>query len=617
MQCNFRRLAPSQIAIMAEVSSPIRATRAALVVGIALALGACATPPPSRVGLASNSPVAGAAVDGPPEVNLSGALLYQIMAAEVALQRGDTGSAYATYMSVARQTKDFRLARRAAEIALGARALPQALEATQYWFQLAPQSGEAAQATAMLLVASGRYDEALEPLSTQIKLAADPAAELARVQQLLARSPDRAAGMRLFEQLAKPLLADPKTAADAHLALARAAQLAGDRERAAREVRAALEARPDDERAVTQAAQWLAAPDGKEEPAGRKQALALLEGFVKRNPEAVDARMTYGRLLIADNQLAPARAQFDEVSSARRSRSMRCTRSACCRWTGRRRDRTRAATSSAICRRSSRSRTISARRIRRTSISRGSPKKTSAMTTRSNGSTASTTAPQFLNARIRKALLLGKMKRVDEGRRLLAETTPENPEERSQIIVAGGQLLREAKRYKESFDFLSAALARVPDDPGLLYDTAMAAEKVDRIDVMETHLRKLITIRPDDAQAYNALGYTFAERNAAPGRGQGADRTCSEDFPRRCLHPRLDGLGAFPPWRDARGAQSAGTRVRAAARGGGRGASGRSAVGDGRARARARSLARGDQAGRGQRHAARDAAPSQGQALKS
>jgi Flp pilus assembly protein TadD len=60
----------------------------------------------------------------------------------------------------------------------------------------------------------------------------------------------------------------------------------------------------------------------------------------------------------------------------------------------------------------------------------------------------------------------------------------------------------------------------VPEDPGLLYDTAMAAEKVDRIDVMETHLRKLITIRPDDAQAYNALGYTFAERNQRLGEAK-------------------------------------------------------------------------------------------------
>jgi Flp pilus assembly protein TadD len=41
----------------------------------------------------------------------------------------------------------------------------------------------------------------------------------------------------------------------------------------------------------------------------------------------------------------------------------------------------------------------------------------------------------------------------------------------------------------------------------------MAAEKVERYDVLESNLRKLIEIRPDNAHAYNALGYTLADRN--------------------------------------------------------------------------------------------------------
>jgi tetratricopeptide (TPR) repeat protein len=496
---------------MAEVFTVLRACRAATVIGIGAAVAACAATP-ARVELASSTPVP-APVDGPPEVNLSGALLYQIMAAEVALQRGDSGSAFATYMGVARQTKDFRLARRAAEIALGARALPQALEATQFWYQLAPQSSEAAQATAMLLVASGRYDEALEPLRSQLRLAADPGVELARVQQLLARAPDRAAGLRLFEQVAKPLLENPNTAADAHLALARAAQLSGDRERAGREVRAALAARPDDERAVTQVAQWLAAPEGKEEPAGRKQAIVLLEGFVKRYPDAVDARMTYGRLLIADNQLAPARVQFDEVIK-RTPQSLDALYALGVLSMDRTQTRPDARDYferylKALETQADNQRSPDPAYLNLARLAEEDKRYDDAM----QWLDRIDDGPQFLNARIRKALLLGKMKRVDEGRRLLADTTPENPEERSQIIVAGGQLLREAKRYRESFDFLSAALARVPEDPALLYDTAMAAEKVDRIDVMETHLRKLMEIRPEDAQAFNALGYTFADRN--------------------------------------------------------------------------------------------------------
>ncbi len=41
----------------------------------------------------------------------------------------------------------------------------------------------------------------------------------------------------------------------------------------------------------------------------------------------------------------------------------------------------------------------------------------------------------------------------------------------------------------------------------------MAAEKINRMDVLESNLRQLIKIRPDYAHAYNALGYTFADRN--------------------------------------------------------------------------------------------------------
>jgi Flp pilus assembly protein TadD len=41
----------------------------------------------------------------------------------------------------------------------------------------------------------------------------------------------------------------------------------------------------------------------------------------------------------------------------------------------------------------------------------------------------------------------------------------------------------------------------------------MLAEKLDRVDVMESSLRKVIRVKPDHAHAYNALGYTFADRN--------------------------------------------------------------------------------------------------------
>lgn len=73
-------------------------------------------------------------------------------------------------------------------------------------------------------------------------------------------------------------------------------------------------------------------------------------------------------------------------------------------------------------------------------------------------------------------------------------------------------MLREVQQHQQSFDVLNEALATRPDNPALLYDVAIAAEKIDRIDIVETRLLKLIELEPGSAQAYNALGYTLADR---------------------------------------------------------------------------------------------------------
>ena len=87
------------------------------------------------------------------------------------------------------------------------------------------------------------------------------------------------------------------------------------------------------------------------------------------------------------------------------------------------------------------------------------------------------------------------------------------PDEAPQLLVAEAQLLRDAHRHRDAFDLLSQALLQQPDQPDLLYDLALTAEKLERFDLLESHLRKLIQVEPDHAHAYNALGYSFADRN--------------------------------------------------------------------------------------------------------
>jgi Flp pilus assembly protein TadD len=75
------------------------------------------------------------------------------------------------------------------------------------------------------------------------------------------------------------------------------------------------------------------------------------------------------------------------------------------------------------------------------------------------------------------------------------------------------QLLRDAKQYQAAYDLLAEALSRTPDDTDLLYDQAMLAEKLDSLSEMERLLRRVLDLKPDAHHAYNALGYSLADRN--------------------------------------------------------------------------------------------------------
>jgi len=120
---------------------------------------------------------------------------------------------------------------------------------------------------------------------------------------------------------------------------------------------------------------------------------------------------------------------------------------------------------------------------------------------------------QYLTARIRYAQLLSRQGQLEPARTWLQETTANSNQQRVQLILSEAQLLRDAGQPKPAFDLVGGALDKLPDNPELLYDYAMLAERLDRVDLLESSLRKLISLKPDHAHAYNALGYSLADRN--------------------------------------------------------------------------------------------------------
>ncbi len=117
-----------------------------------------------------------------------------------------------------------------------------------------------------------------------------------------------------------------------------------------------------------------------------------------------------------------------------------------------------------------------------------------------------------MRAQMRIAALIAKRDGLANGRAYLQSVEPRSQEDRIQMIQIEAQLLRDAKAWQDTFEMLSGAVERFPDSFELLYDRAMAAERVDRLDVLETDLRRVIKLKPDYAHAYNALGYTLADR---------------------------------------------------------------------------------------------------------
>ncbi|HEX6827519.1 MAG TPA: tetratricopeptide repeat protein, partial [Burkholderiales bacterium] len=431
-----------------------------------------------------------------PDIELTDQILYQYLVGEVAAQNGDYQLASSAFLDLAQRTRDPRLAQRATEIAVQGRLLEPALKGSRLWLEIDPESVPARQTLAGLLVTQGRLQEAREHLEVLIAAEAPNVGPgFMHLNGLLARNPDRAAALALVRDLAKPY---PKVA-EAHYAVAQAALSAGTMDLAASEVREALALRPDWDAAALLQGQLL-------QRTSNAAALAFYRDFLRRYPAERDVRLAYARTLVAEREYAEARKEFQrlvkeagdnpDVLMAVGLLSLQlkdldtadATFKALLESEYRDPDAVRYYMGQV---QEERKHYEEAELLYR-SVSRGE---------------------NLLSAQTKVAQMLAKQGRLDDGLKYLQQLEVQNNRQRAQLRMAEAQLLRDAARYQEAYDLLGRALEKLPNYPDLLYDYAMAAEKVDRLDVMESNLRRLMQLKPDHAHAYNALGYTLADRN--------------------------------------------------------------------------------------------------------
>jgi tetratricopeptide (TPR) repeat protein len=428
--------------------------------------------------------------------DLSEPTLYDLLLGEIALQRGDLPLAAKTYLELARRTRDARVARRAVEVANQARQPELALEAARTWHELEPGSAQALQVLAATLVGAKRVDEA-EPYLEKLFAAEGVNRENAflQVNRLLAGNTDKAANLRVIRRLA----AKHPQLAQAHFAVAQAAAVAGDDAAALAAVREAQALRPDWELAALLEAQVLQ----KRSPA---EAAKRLREFVEKNPGSREARLNYARMLALDKRFAEARQQFEAVAGANPANPEVIYAVGLLAY--QLKDYPAAET---YMKRVLGLGYRDPEGVRYLLGQIAEEQKLWPQAIKWYESIDS--GDHVVPARMRTANAIAKQGKLDEARAFLKRVAAEHPEEAVQLIVAEAQLLRDANRAREAFELLSQALDKQPEQPDLLYDLALTAEKLERFDLLETHLRNLIRIKPDHAHAYNALGYSFADRN--------------------------------------------------------------------------------------------------------
>lgn len=431
-----------------------------------------------------------------PLQELTEPMLYDFLLGEIAAQRGSPGFAAQTYVDLAKRTRDPRVARRAVEIANFARMPGLALKAARVWHETDPASPQALQTLVVLLV-NGKQVEETEPYLVKL-LGMDANAApngFMQLGRLLGASADPAANLRVVRKLAERYPALPQ----AHFAVAQAATAAKDDALALAELQQASALSPDWEIAVIFEAQLL-------QRSSPGAAVKRLASFLEKHAGSRDARLTYARMLVLDKRVAEARAEFasilerfkDDVDAlyavgllAFQLKEYATAETSLKRVLG------------------LNYRDPNAVRYTLGQIAEDRKDWPSAIEWYKTIQSGEYAVP----ARARIASSMAKQGKLEEARAYLQNAGAQDETQRVQLLVAESQLLREANLNQEAFDLLGRALAESPDQPDLLYDYALTAEKIDRFDVLETSLTRLIKLRPSHAHAYNALGYSLAERN--------------------------------------------------------------------------------------------------------
>ena len=455
--------------------------------------------------------------------SLDAPLFYQILIGEIELRQGEPGAAFEVILDAARRTRDDALFRRAVDIALQGRAGDQALAASRAWRSARPESLDALRLQLQILLALNRPAEIGEPIKALLNFtpAAERGALIAVLPRFLQRSNDPKTVALAIEEALKPYAAAPATRHAVLVARARAWMNAADADRALALAQEAQAQVPGDPGAALVALDLMT-----QRPAAER----IVTDHLAQPGAEPALRLSYVRTLTAAQRYTDAVRQLEQVTRERPNEPAPYL------------------TLGAIQLELKHPKESETALLRYVELSQNAPAGAS-VASRDDDEDDDDGAPRadaglvqawlllaqaaeqrgdFKNAeswlgkvedpqralevQTRRASILARQGKLSQARELIRVAPERGPQDARAKLVAEAGVLREVKRWGDAFEVLSSATQRFADDADLLYEQAMMAEKLDRLDDMERLLRRAMALKPDNPHSHNALGYSLADR---------------------------------------------------------------------------------------------------------
>ncbi len=469
---------------------------------------------PAKPAIRPRAVAAKAAAEPAPQPSaLTADLFYEILMGEMTTRSGDPGSGYALVLDAARRLRDGKLFQRAVEIALQSRSGDAALAAARAWQETLPASRDARRIELQILIALNRIGETVEPLRAEV--AATSQIERPLLMAVIARNYSRATDKKLAASVVEQALSDelknPVTGGLAWATVGRLRLNAGDASGALEAARKGQDIDPASDAPAALALEMI-------DP-GQPLAEPIVTRFLNNNPKAApDLRIAYARVLVENRRFADAATQLQALTTQRPelpepwlllgSLQMQAKQDAAAETSLKRFIELTASPAKDAGDAVDRKRTVSQAYFALSQLAERRKDFTAAerWLSRVDG------ADEIVAAQTRRAALLARQGKLPQARELIRALPERTADDKKQKFLAEVQLLRDAKQYQAAYDMLAQASAAAPDDADLVYDQSMVAEKLNRLDDMERLLRRLIELKPDNQNAYNALGYSFADR---------------------------------------------------------------------------------------------------------